>query len=285
MAAPPPHPDELSGLVERARAGDAGALDALIRAVEGDVYNLSVRMLWHPAEPQDASQEILLKVVTHLANFRGESAFRTWVFRVATNYLLSVRRSRAEREELTFARFGEQLAEGLSEPPASAASDPDQALLVDEVKIGCTQGMLLCLDRGHRLAYVLGDLFGLESGLAAEVLEITPAAFRKRLSRARSHLRAFMRVHCGLVSEYAACRCARRVQRAVEVGRVTPGALLFAGRNERRPRALPVLEEVREMEELHDVAAIYRSHPDYAAPERLLEGVRRLVRTRRYRVL
>jgi len=153
MPATRPDQDELSRLVERARAGDAGALDGVVRAIQDDVYNLSVRMLWHPADAEDASQEILLKVVTHLATFRGDSAFRTWVFRIATNHLLGVRRSLVEREELTFRRFGAQLAEGLSEPPASPASDPQQALLVEEVKIGCTQGMLLCLDREHRLAY------------------------------------------------------------------------------------------------------------------------------------
>lgn len=277
--------NDLDRLVDRARQGDAQALDDVVRAIQDDVYNLAVRMLWHPADAEDATQEILLKVVTHLATFRGDSAFHTWVFRIATNHLLTVRRSRAEREELTFAEFGAQLAEGLSEPPASAAGDPDQALLVEEIKIGCTQGMLLCLEREDRIAYVLGDVLGLEGGVAADVLGITAAAFRKRLSRARQRLREFMRAHCGLVSEKAACRCARRVQRAVEVGRVTPGTLLFAGRAERRPRALPVLAEVREMEELHDIAAVFRSHPDYAAPARLLTSVRRVLRPGRYRLL
>ena len=90
-----------------------------------------------------------------MATFRGESALRTWVYRMAVNHLLNVRKSRVEREELTFSTFGDQLVVGLSDAPAARASEPDQALLEEEVKIGCTHGMLLCLDRDHRVAYIL----------------------------------------------------------------------------------------------------------------------------------
>jgi RNA polymerase sigma factor (sigma-70 family) len=266
---------QLEDLVSRATSGDRAALEEVVRAVQTDVYNLAVRMLWRPEDAADATQEILLKVVTHLATFRGESAVRTWVYRIAVNHLLNVRKSLAEREELTFNAFGEQLALGLAEPAAPRASEPDQMLLEEEVKIGCTQGMLLCLDRDQRVAYILGDVFDLRSDDAAAVLDITPSTFRKRLSRARERLRAFMRGHCGLVSAGAACRCERRVAFAIVSGRVQPDHLLFAGKGPPRSASLDVAEPVRQMEELHRIAAIYRSHPEYPAPERVLEEVRR----------
>jgi DNA-directed RNA polymerase specialized sigma24 family protein len=65
--------------------------------------------------------------------------------------------------------------------------------------VGCTQAMLLCLDREHRIAYVLGDGLELNSGEAANICEISPAAFRKRLQRARERIQAFMQAHCGLL--------------------------------------------------------------------------------------
>lgn len=278
----------LEELVARARDGDARALEQVVLAARDDVYNLAVRMLWHPEDAEDASQEILLKVVTHLGSFRGESTFGTWVHRIAANHLLNVRKSRVEREALTFARFGEQLADGLDDAPASASAGPDQALLAEEVKIGCTQGMLLCLERDERVAYILGDVFGMPSEEAADVLEVTPAAFRKRLSRARERLREFMRAHCGLVAPEAACRCRRRVRRAVDLGRVTPGRLLFAGRGsgERStPTALPVLEGVNEMEDLHEIAAVFRSHPRYEARDVRVLDVRALIESGRHGML
>jgi RNA polymerase sigma factor (sigma-70 family) len=275
----------LDDLVARAREGDGPALEQVVRCIKDDVFRLAVRMLWHPEDAEDATQEILMRVVTRLSTFRGESAFRTWVYRIATNHLLDARQSRVEREELTFAGFGAQLAEGLSDPAAPATSAPDQALLEEEVKIGCTTGMLLCLDRDHRIAYVLGDVFELKSEDAAYALGIEPATFRKRLSRARERLRSFMRGHCGLLNDAVPCRCARRVEMAVRIGRVHPARLLFATHPRRPGRDLPVLEEMDEMETLHAMAGVFQSHPDYAAPDRVVEGVRRLVRSGRFRIL
>ena len=183
-------------LAARAAAGDGPALAALIERVQDSVYRLSLRMLWSPDDAQDASQEVLFKIVTSVATFRGESSFRTWALRVATNHLLNVRRSRVEMQSLTFDAFARDLEDGLTDDgdfPARIADEADQALLEEEVKIGCTQAMLLCLDRDDRIAYILGDVFEIRSEEAGEILAIAPAAYRKRLSRARERLRDFMR--------------------------------------------------------------------------------------------
>jgi RNA polymerase sigma factor (sigma-70 family) len=275
--APARQGSEIEALVERATEGDRDALDALLRAIQGDVHNLAVRMLGCPEDAADATQEILMKVVTRLATFRRQSAFRTWVYRVATNHLLNVRKSRVEREQLTFSAFATDLATGLADPPARAASEPDGALLEEEVKIGCTQAMLLCLDRDHRVAYILGDVFELSSDDASAALDIPATAYRKRLSRARERLREFMRGHCGLVNPDRPCRCERRITRAIAVGRVRPAQLAFAGRPSLGGAALDVAREVGEMEDLHRIAGIYQSHPDYAAPERVLGGIRKIL--------
>ncbi len=183
---PPVADGELRRLVASAAAGDRGAAEAVISAVRDDVYRLALRMLWHPEDAQDATQEALLRILTRLGSYRGEAAFRTWAYRVAANHILSWRTSRVEAESLDFRRFGEQLSEGLADlDPAT----PDARLLAEEVKLGCTLGMLVCLDRDHRLAYVLVDVFGLPSADAAWVCGVTPAAVRKRASRSRDRLR------------------------------------------------------------------------------------------------
>jgi len=106
--------------------------------------------------------------------------------------------------------------------------DSERSVLVEEVKIGCTLGMLQCLDRPHRLAYVLGDILDLSGPECAEALAISPELFRKRLQHARTAIEAFTRAHCGLVSDEAACACHRRVPAALRLGRVNPNALDFA---------------------------------------------------------
>ena len=276
-------------LAARAREGDGAALTALIERLQDDVYRLSLRMLWHPQDAEDATQEILFKVITSVATFRGESSFRTWALRVATNHLLNVRRSRVEKESLTFEAFGRDLADGLADPgeapAARRADEADQALLEEEVKIGCTQAMLLCLDRDERIAYILGDVFELQSDDAGEVLGIEPATYRKRLSRARTRVRGFMEEHCGLVGAKAPCSCVRRVVPALARGRIDEEHLLFAGRGPAAPRRLPILEAVGEMERLHEIAAIHQSHPKYPTPSRVADAIRRVLQSPELRML
>jgi RNA polymerase sigma factor (sigma-70 family) len=257
----------LDALVASARQGDAIARDELVGRIQDRVYGLALRMLWHPEDARDATQEILVRVVTHLGAFRGESAVLTWVYRIACNYLKTARRSRIEAQDLTFDGFGRELDEGLADRSIVSEPAADESLLLEEVKLGCTLGMLLCLDRDHRLAYILGEILELDGPEAAMVLEVDPATFRKRLSRARADVTAFMTAKCGLANPAAACRCRRRVAAAVRMGRVDPARLLFAT-NAAHARQFPeVLTEIRKLEALRRAAALYRSHPAPIAPE------------------
>src|SRR5229473_3311665 len=74
---PTDHEDQR--LVMRARAGDRTALEELIQRHQGWIYNIAVRMLYHPQDAEDATQEILVKVLTRLSSFEGRSSFRTWL--------------------------------------------------------------------------------------------------------------------------------------------------------------------------------------------------------------
>ncbi len=253
-------------LVAAAVGGDQRALEQLLRAVAGDVRRLAQRMLWHPQDAEDATQEILVKVATRLSAFRGDAQVTTWVYRIAVNHLLTTRRRRAEDPALTFAAFGEDLARDLD--AAYDARGVDDELLAQEVMVGCTQGMLLCLDREHRMAYILGAVLELSSSEAADVCGISPAAFRKRLQRARERIQQFMQGHCGLLDPDNACRCRRRIGAGIQRGRVDPDDLLFA----RRVDALKL-----DMERFTDAGAIFRSHPELRTPPELVAAVMRAV--------
>lgn len=219
--------EALEPLARRAIDGEREALDHIVRALQGDVYGLALRTLWNREDAEDATQEILVRVVTRLAQFDFRSRLRTWVYRIAVNYILDVKKSPVERMHLTFERFADDLAEGLSsEGPAEA----EHSLLTEEVKIGCTLAMLQCLDRPHRLTYILGELFELPGPEAAEALAISPELFRKRLQHSRAAVLSFTRAHCGLASDSAACRCHRRVPIALRSGRVHANALDFASK-------------------------------------------------------
>jgi len=267
----------LEQLARLAQAGNMEALERLVERIQDKVYGLALRMLWSAEDARDATQEILIRVITRLGSFRGESKFTTWVYRVAANYLRDARKSRLEEQRYTFERFGDELDEGLSDAPIQTGQPIDEVLLLEEIKIGCTLGMLLCLDRAHRLAYVLGEILEIESAEAAEILDITPAAFRKRLSRARADIVDFMKKKCGLVNPGNPCRCRRRVNHALKLGRINPGQLLFAQDAEQAARFPEALSEIRKLEGARACAALYRSHPDFAIAESFAPFVRRLI--------
>lgn len=246
----------LEDLARRAVAGDRDALTRIVREIQGSVYALALRMLWQPHDAQDATQEILVRVVTRLAQFDFASRLQTWVYRVATNYLLDVKKSCVERQKLNFTSYAEDLAEGLSQ---DGPSDTERSLLTEEVKLGCTLGMLQCLDRPHRLAYVLGEILELPAPEAAEALAMEPAAFRKRLQRARDAIETFTRAHCGLVSDTAACACNRRVAVAIETGRVLPKAPRFATTGASFAEARGVIAAIEEAKRVIELQRSTRS--------------------------
>ena len=267
--------EELRRLAFAAAAGDSAALERVLASVHDDVYRLALRMLWRPQDAEDAMQEALIRIMTRISSYRGEAAFRTWAYRVAANHILNWRKSRAEQENLNFRRFAEELHAGLEDPDPAR---PDAGVLAEEVKLGCTLGMLLCLDRDHRLAYVLSDVFDIPSADGAFICDVTPATFRKRASRARTELRDFVDTNCGLVDTSARCRCDRRVATAVRIGRVRPDHLQFA-------QQVDADAAVGDMEQLHDLASLMRSHPDYKARETVKDTIRRLIASGRFGVL
>ena len=78
---------DLSAAALAAAAGDQAAARSILDAFQHDVYGLALRMLGHPTDAEDAAQEILVIVLTHLGSFRGESSLKTWVLRIAGNHL------------------------------------------------------------------------------------------------------------------------------------------------------------------------------------------------------
>src|SRR5688572_6517310 len=160
-------------LVRRIRDGSRDALEALVTRHQDWIYNIALRMVYHPHDAEDATQEVLIKVLTKLSTFEGRSSFRTWLYRITVNHVLNMKRARLEERNWTFERYGS----GLSNAPDLDLPDPNTVpvetrLLVDEARIGCSSGMLLCLDREQRMVYILGAIFGVSDVVGAEIMDV-----------------------------------------------------------------------------------------------------------------
>src|SRR5947199_1024117 len=93
-------------LVEKAKNGDRAALEQLVLRHQAWVYNIAVRMVFHPQDAEEVTQEVLVKVITKLSTFKGESNFRTWLYRIAANHVLNMQRRSAETQTTTFTDYG-----------------------------------------------------------------------------------------------------------------------------------------------------------------------------------
>src|SRR6266850_3438620 len=93
-------------LVEKASGGDRAALESLVLRHQAWIYNIAIRMVFHPQDAEEVTQEVLVKVITKLSTFKGESKFRTWLYRIAANYVLNMKRRSAETKATTFADYG-----------------------------------------------------------------------------------------------------------------------------------------------------------------------------------
>jgi RNA polymerase sigma factor (sigma-70 family) len=200
-------------------------------------------MLCNREDAEDATQEILVRVVTHLSAFDFRSKLTTWAYRVAVNYVLDVRKSAVERLHLSFERFADDLTGGLG---LEAPPETEHSLLIEEVKVACTLGMLQCLDRPHRLAYVLGEILEMQGPEASEVLGIDPALFRKRLQHAREAILGFTRRYCGLASDSAPCSCNRQMPAALRAGKIREAACDFAAAPSSFPQTRVMVRQVEE---------------------------------------
>ena len=256
---------ELQNLVDQAVAGNRQALETLLAGVEDMVFNLSLRMLGTFADAQDAAQDILLKVMTHLSTFRGESSFTTWVFRIAINHLKNYKKHMFAHHPISFEYYGDDIENGKVQDVPDLTQNVEKDILAEELKLSCTNVMLQCLDAESRCIFILGTMFQIDSRIAGEILEMTPEAYRQRLSRIRRKMADFLEQYCG---EYGKgrCRCKDRVNYAIQSHRISPHQLDYA-----KAAEIPVetmLDVKNAMEDIDNLSQDFSFCKPYQSPER-----------------
>jgi RNA polymerase sigma factor (sigma-70 family) len=273
-------PEDLA-LVLRAQGGDREALEALIARHQAWIYNIVCRMLYWPQDSEDTTQDILIKVITKLSTFQARSSFRTWLYRLVVNHVLNLQRRKSEA--WNFSRYKVALdAMPDSDLPDPSSIPADIQLVVEEAKIGCTTGVLLCLDREQRLIYVLSEIFGASDVVGAELFEISRENFRQKLSRARRDLQAFLSDQCGLVNSANPCRCARKTHAFMQAGFLNPQNLLFARERVIRVRdvAGKTLDDLDALQAAF--AEVHRDHPFHESPD-FVAALRSLIDSANFR--
>ncbi len=252
------------------------ALEEILLSVRDQIYNLSLRFLWDPQEAEDATQEILVKIMLHLNQFEYRAAFSTWTYRIATNYLIDTRKTLLERSSISFEDVAREIQSVETAPEAHGkfddSFDPKVALkdTAREVQTACTHGMLQCLDRSNRAAFILGEVFNMHSDEASFILGISASAYRQRLSRARKRMDGFLNQNCGIMNPQNPCRCETRACQ-LQSSRTLEKYMRRARTLERSdPQAAEI-----EGSALSRMALIYRSNRSYIPRPVLLDRIKR----------
>lgn len=256
-------PTNEKGLIDQALSGDTGAMEELIGGVQDMIFNLSLRMLGSLHDAEDASQEIFIKIIRGLSQFRRESAFSTWVYRIAVNSLLDYRKSMFADRPLSFEIYAEDIQRGFLKVNPAIFHEVDERLLTEELKQSCTNVMLQCLDVESRCIYVFGTMFHLDSRVAGEILGMSAETYRQRLVRVRRRMAEFLQDYCGLAQ--GCCDCRKRIGYAVMNHRLIPVQLEYSllGRLEEEDSE----ELLQTMEQLDVASLLFSKLPRYRYPK------------------
>jgi RNA polymerase sigma-70 factor (ECF subfamily) len=177
-------------LLERAQAGDHGAFAEIYSLHKRRIYSLCLRMLGNPAEAEDLTQEAFLQLHRKIATFRGESAFSTWLHRLAINVVLM----RLRKKGLQLISLDEAMEPTTEERPGRSFGGDDLSLTgaIDRLAL---QRAINDLPAGYRLIFMLHDIEGYEHNEIADMLECSIGNSKSQLHKARLKLRDALRVH------------------------------------------------------------------------------------------
>lgn len=252
-------------LVQLCQEGNKQSLETLIKPIQPLVFNLSLRFLWNREDAEDATQEILIKIISNLHKYDGRSQFKTWAYRVATNYLINLTKTKIETVLTSFEVFSNDLS---NSKDLIEYNQPDKNLLEKELKIGCTLAMIQCLDRDLRITFILGGILKIKSQVGSTITNSTPENFRKRLALSRKILASFLDGNCGVYNPNNKCRCNKRISSALSCGKIDKNNLSFSNKIERYNN---------EMEELHSLAGIYNNHGVFKSEKSIIEELNQLI--------
>ena len=179
-------------LVRRAKAGELAAFEALANRYEQRVYALARRILRHPQDAEDVTQQAFLSALEHLDGFREEASFSTWLLRIATFAALKVIRKRNGLEVVSLDEATEPSPDRDSIPHPEYIADwresPERLVSRNETRRLIDEA-LDELDEKHRVVFLLRDVEGLSVRETAEALGLSEVNVKVRLLRARLQLR------------------------------------------------------------------------------------------------
>lgn len=254
--------EEDINLLSLALTGDKKSLSQLIERHQEFIFNVALKMINNVNDAKDVTQEVLIKLITNLGKYDAtKGKFRTWLYRITFNHILNIKKQKYEQVVTGFDSF----FDFIEHSPVHDLTDEEEKemhLFIEESKVACMAGMLMCLDRSERIIYIVGEVFEIDHNLASEIFQITPSNFRKKLSRVRKNLHQWMHNKCGLVNKSNPCRCPKKTKGFIKNGWVDPDKLTWHSDYQQKINNLAETNIEKALLNIDDLyARLYREHP------------------------
>jgi len=187
-------------LLEKAKAGDVAAFEELIESYQKKIYNLAYRIIGNYDDAADMAQEVLIRIFKSIANFKGQSSFSTWIYRITTNVCLDEIRRKKNKKIIS---LDEEIRMEDGEIKRQIMSDdlqPDAAAEQEELRSAVSNAINSMPD-DHSLIITLRDIQGLSYDEISAVLDCPIGTVKSRISRARQALKKVLSTRRELFDE------------------------------------------------------------------------------------
>ncbi len=188
-------------LIRRVQAGETEAFEDLVRSHEKTVYNLALRMTGDPQDAEDMAQEAFLKAYRSLGEFRGESKFSVWLYRIVSNVCLDHLRRQSRRPTVSLTAEDEEGEQTQWDVPDESLSP--ERLLEQKLTREAVQKGLNALPEEQRQILLLREIRGLSYEEIGRILDLEPGTVKSRIFRARKRLCAFLLEEGNIPDAYA----------------------------------------------------------------------------------
>lgn len=255
--------------VNKAKAGDQKALNILIGIVSDKIFNIAVYFLGEHHLAEDATQDILIKIISNFDKLKEPEKFENWSYSLASNHLRNFKRDSKRYAHISFEAMTRDSESHLNMPDHDSKVIEDIKELAYELKVSCTIAMLMCLNKEERLVFLYSCLLKQNSKTGGQLLEISSDNFRKKLSRAKQKLNNFISNNCGLLNPDNSCKCKIRVNYALSQKRISKEKLYYISENYIKNNE-SLAEKIDKMEELEDLNSVFHNNPNYNLPNEII---------------
>lgn len=244
--------------------------------LQNRIFNISLRYICDFAVAEDAVQDIMLKIMKNFNTLREKEKFIPWALTITANHLKNLKKELNKFHFMNFDIMEKDCSINMPDNTPSEFEEFEKEQLLAELKISCSQAMLMCLSDQERLIYILSSMFGFNSKTGGEILEISSDNFRQKLSRIKRKMKSFLEKNCGLVNSSSVCKCNKRISYAVESKRIFRNSFQFTS-SKYLPPEFEIKQFVKQMDEIEDFMDVFNHNPEYYLPSEVQDKIKNIL--------